>query len=196
MRLSRRRALPGQECSALRSAAGCNIVLDPLLIYGFGMGVPRSGDRDGDLAGGIDRLGSLIPTGKKTVLKSAKVSAHGSGRGTSGGWRLTCPVYRAGKRERDYGLLQCLAAQIRGRRGGGSHDDSIQCDAVFHASDAGLDRAPSRSQATITAPEMQSALKDIPSVVDHKPVLFDGSMAFNHAVSADVCNDFFPPTQS
>ena len=25
----------------------------------------------------------------------------------------------------------------------------------------------------------------------HKPVLFDGGMAFNHAVSADVCNDFF-----
>lgn len=37
---------------------------------------------------------------------------------------------------------------------------------------------------------MRSVLKDIPSAVDHKPVLFDGGMAFNHAVSADVCNDF------
>ncbi len=101
-------------------------------------GSPRSGDRDGDLAGGIDRLGSLIPDGKKDCIKNPqKVSAHGSGRGTSGAGAWTCPVYHAGKRERDYGLLQCLAAQIRGRRGGGSHDDSIQCDAVFHASDAG-----------------------------------------------------------
>lgn len=41
--------------------------------------------RDGDLAGGIDRLGSLIPDGKKDCIKNPqKVSAHGSGRGTSG----------------------------------------------------------------------------------------------------------------
>ncbi len=73
------------------------------------------GDRDGDLAGGIDRLGSLIPDGKKDCIKNPqKVSAHGSGRGTSGAGTWTCPVYHAGKRERDYGLLQCLAAQIRG----------------------------------------------------------------------------------
>ena len=93
----------------------------------------ESAERDatGNLAGGVDSVGSLVPDGKKDCIKNPqKVSAHGSGCGTPGAGAWTCPVYHAGERERDYGLLQCLAAQIRGRRGGGSHDDSIQCDAV------------------------------------------------------------------
>ena len=84
--------------------AGCNIVLDPVLRIRYGS--PWSGDRDGNLSGGVDSVGSLVPDGKKDCIKNPqKVSAHGSGRGTSGAGTWTCPVYHAGKRERDYGLL-------------------------------------------------------------------------------------------
>ncbi len=118
--------------------ACCNIVLDPVLIYGFGMGV-----RGAATATVISQAVSTVwvlsfLTGKKTVLKIRKKYLRMEAGVVLPGLALgLCPVYHAGKRERDYGLLQCLAAQIRGRRGGGSHDDSIQCDAVFHASDAG-----------------------------------------------------------
>ena len=71
-------------------------------------------DRDGDLAGGIDRLGSLIPDGKKDCIKIRKSICAWKRAWYFQGWHLDLPVYHAGKRERDYGLLQCLAAQIRG----------------------------------------------------------------------------------
>ena len=151
-----------------------------------------SGDRDVISAGGIDRLGSLILTGKKTVLKSAKVSAHGSGRGTSGAGAWTCPVYRAGKRERDYGLLQCLAAQIRGDVAVGAMTilSSAMQFSMLPMQGLGQGAQPITSY-NYGARNADALKKDIPSAVDHKPVLFDGGMAFNHAVSADVCNDFF-----
>ena len=172
--------------------AGCNIVLDPVLIYGFGMGV-----RGAATATVISQAVSTVWVlsflmGKKTVLKIRKKYLRMEAGVVLPGLAWTCPVYHAGKRERDYGLLQCLAAQIRGRRGGGSHDDSIQCDAVFHASDAGTRTGrPADHKLQLRRKECGSCQKDIPSASDHKPVLFDGSMAFNHAVPTGVCNDFF-----
>ena len=72
--------------------AGCNIVLDPVLIYGFGIGSPWSGDRDGNLSGGVDSVGSLVPDGKKDCIKkSAKSICAWKRAWYFRGWHLDLP---------------------------------------------------------------------------------------------------------
>ena len=178
--------------------AGCNIVLDPVLIYGFGMGV-----RGAATATVISQAVSTVwvlsfLTGKKTVLKIRKKYLRMEAGVVLPGLALGLAPFIMQASESvisvcfNTSLLKCLAAQIRGRRGGGSYDDSIQCDAVFHASDAGTRTGrPADHKLQLRRKECGSCQKDIPSASDHKPVLFDGSMAFNHAVPTGVCNDFF-----
>lgn len=51
--------------------AVCNIILDPIFIFGFGMGV-KGAARDDHLSGGILRMGSRIPDRKEDLLTDQK----------------------------------------------------------------------------------------------------------------------------
>ena len=170
--------------------AGCNIVLDPVLIYGFGMGV-----RGAATATVISQAVSTVWVlsflmGKKTVLKIRKKYLRMEAGVVLPGLALGLAPFIMQASESV--ITVCFNASLLKYGGGGSHDDSIQCDAVFHASDAGTRTGrPADHKLQLRRKECGSCQKDIPSASDHKPVLFDGSMAFNHAVPTGVCNDFF-----
>ena len=51
--------------------AVCNIILDPIFIFGLGMGVGR-GSRNDHLPGGVLQLGSYVPDRKKDIPADQK----------------------------------------------------------------------------------------------------------------------------
>ena len=86
--------------------AGINIVLDPIFIFGFGMGVRGPGTRDDSFSGLFLYLGTCILIWKKDNIadqereSGLKTGGHLS---VSGSWFLC--LHYAGKRERDLCVL-------------------------------------------------------------------------------------------
>lgn len=172
--------------------AGCNIVLDPLLIYGFGMGV-----RGAATATVISQAVSTVwvlsfLTGKKTVLKIRKKYLRMEAGVVLPGLALGLAPFIMQASESV--ITVCFNASLL------KYGGDVAVGAMTILSSAmqfsmlpmqGLGQGAQPITSYNYGARNAERVKDIPSAVDHKPVLFDGSMAFNHAVSADVCNDFF-----
>ena len=172
--------------------AGCNIVLDPVLIYGFGMGV-----RGAATATVISQAASTVwvlsfLTGKKTVLKIRKKYLRMEAGVVLPGLALGLAPFIMQASESV--ITVCFNASLL------KYGGDVAVGAMTILSSAmqfsmlpmqGLGQRPADYKLQLRRKECGSCQKDVPSASDYKPVLFDGSMAFNHAVPTGVCNDFF-----
>lgn len=118
--------------------AAANIILDPIFIFGLNMGVQGAA-----LATVLSQAMSCAWVlaflfGKKNAPENQKRKPAAEKQSD---FAEPCAgpfhFYYAGKRKRDLGLLQRVAAALRRRHGGGRHDDFNKRYAVRHAAAAG-----------------------------------------------------------
>lgn len=118
--------------------AVCNIILDPIFIFAFDMGV-----RGAALATIISQAVSSIwvlkfLTSKKSLFDNTEGKPKALRRNnTAVPWRWRLAVYNAVYRERFIRLLQLVPAQIWRRHSGRLHDDTGERNAVFNAAPSG-----------------------------------------------------------
>ena len=115
-----------------------NIVLDPVLIFGLGMGI-RGAAVATVLSQGVSCVWVIrFLTGKKTHPPAEKGKLFPGSKADFALHRVGSGyLHHAGQRERDLRLLQFVPVEIRRRPGRGGYDHSEQRDAVRPAAPAG-----------------------------------------------------------
>ena len=112
--------------------AVCNIILDPVFIFGLNMGVKGAA------------LATILSQAVSSI--GEELAAHQKEEPEAGGRHYSSlygigniAVYHGVYGKHPVRLLQFIPASLRRRRGGRRHDDTEQCHAVFHASASGTD---------------------------------------------------------
>ena len=173
--------------------AVANIALDPLFIYGLGMGV-----RGAALATVISQGLSCVWVicflrGKKTLLRLKRENLLVSPK-------LILPCVALGlaafiMQSSESMISVCFNSSLLryGGRGRGRDDHPVQRDAVCHAAAAGhcAGRA-AHQQLQLRRAQHRSRAADLPAAIAGMPGVLHGAVGGHYAVPARVCGHFYP----
>ena len=163
--------------------AAANIVLDPLFIFVFDMGV-RGAAVATVISQGVSCVWAVCfllskKTGLKIRLKNA-VYCLG-----------TCDIYYAGERERNFRVLQFFSFKIRRRYSGRCHDNTDKRNAVCNASLTGHRAGcPAYNELQLRRAKSGPCKKDLPSFAYCQYDLRRDFVGGDNAVPKGICRNF------